>query len=244
MLLHGGHGSWLHWVRNIEALAARHRVWVADMPGYGDSEDLAQPKHAPDRLRHLVTALAATVDQLPGTAAGYGLVGFSFGGLVAATLAAQHRSVDRLALLGPGGHDGPRPRDVVLNDWRVSDPAERRAALRQNLEVFMLHDPAALDEVALAVHTQACEATRFRSKALSRAGGLHAALDAAHRPTLLAWGEHDVTGVPTELGPTLAAGRPERFWSVLPGAGHWVQYESAAEVNRLLLDWFSGGGGR
>ncbi|MGT2492391.1 alpha/beta fold hydrolase [Cupriavidus basilensis] len=22
ILLHGGHGSWLHWVRNIEALAA------------------------------------------------------------------------------------------------------------------------------------------------------------------------------------------------------------------------------
>lgn len=39
VLLHGGHGNWLHWVRNIEALAAHHAVWVPDLPGYGDSDD-------------------------------------------------------------------------------------------------------------------------------------------------------------------------------------------------------------
>ena len=38
VLVHGGHGSWLHWVRNIEALAAHHTVWAVDLPGFGDSD--------------------------------------------------------------------------------------------------------------------------------------------------------------------------------------------------------------
>jgi len=40
VLVHGGHGSWLHWVRNIEALAKQYRVLVPDLPGFGDSGDL------------------------------------------------------------------------------------------------------------------------------------------------------------------------------------------------------------
>ena len=38
VLLHGGAGSWTHWVRNITPLvAAGRRVWVPDLPGFGDS---------------------------------------------------------------------------------------------------------------------------------------------------------------------------------------------------------------
>ena len=38
VLLHGGSGSWTHWVRNLEALLrSGHRVLAPDMPGFGDS---------------------------------------------------------------------------------------------------------------------------------------------------------------------------------------------------------------
>src|SRR5688500_7346054 len=38
VLLHGGSGSWTHWIRNVEALAAAgRRVLAADLPGCGDS---------------------------------------------------------------------------------------------------------------------------------------------------------------------------------------------------------------
>jgi pimeloyl-ACP methyl ester carboxylesterase len=38
VLLHGGSGSWTHWVRNLDALvAAGHQLWVPDLPGFGDS---------------------------------------------------------------------------------------------------------------------------------------------------------------------------------------------------------------
>ena len=38
VLLHGGHGSWTHWLANIPALAEGHTLLVPDMPGYGDSD--------------------------------------------------------------------------------------------------------------------------------------------------------------------------------------------------------------
>jgi hypothetical protein len=46
VLLHGGSGSWMHWLRNIPALAASGRwVLVPDLPGFGDSA--APPQAAP-----------------------------------------------------------------------------------------------------------------------------------------------------------------------------------------------------
>src|SRR3546814_2920540 len=38
VLLHGGHGSWTHWLRNIPVLAEHFTTIVPDLPGYGDSD--------------------------------------------------------------------------------------------------------------------------------------------------------------------------------------------------------------
>ena len=43
VLLHGGHGSWTHWLRSIEALSAEYKVFAADMPGYGESASPPDP---------------------------------------------------------------------------------------------------------------------------------------------------------------------------------------------------------
>ena len=58
VLLHGASGSWTHWIRNILPLAARFRVLVPDMPGFGDSEAPPEP-HTADGLADL---LAASLD--------------------------------------------------------------------------------------------------------------------------------------------------------------------------------------
>ena len=102
-LLHGGHGCWLHWVRNIEALARGGEVWVADLPGYGDSGAPAGPAMA-----DLVDMAAASLRAMLAPGQAIDLAGFSFGGLAAAHLAVEHLPVRRLALLGPAGHAGPR----------------------------------------------------------------------------------------------------------------------------------------
>ena len=242
-LVHGGHGCWLHWAKNIAALARHRTVWLVDMPGYGDSDALADPP----TLEHLASALADAVAQVLGAQTPLDIAGFSFGGLVAAHMAAlrlRHTagSVRRVALLGTSGHGSMRRERLRMLDWKsvADDPAERDLRLAHNLMALMLHDPAALDPLALALHRQACLQTRFVSKAYASRAVIGPALDAlaAHGvPVLLAWGLHDVTATPAETAPAVAAGRNACTWRLLPDAGHWMQYERPGVTDALLLEW-------
>ncbi len=243
VLLHGGHGSWMHWLRNIEAVSARHTLWVPDLPGYHESATPPAPGPGDDALAPLLAALQGTLDELVGRGSPIVLGGFSFGGLVAARLAVRRGHVDRLALVGSGGHATLRRLTVEMVNWRgAPDRAAERAALRHNLLALMLHDESALDALAFEIHDIACHGTRFRSKQSSLAGGLQAALDvldARGVPQWLAWGEFDVTGDPRPLLSALTGGHPLRHGELIDGAGHWAQYERAEHFNALLLRWIS-----
>ncbi|MCY1283485.1 4,5:9,10-diseco-3-hydroxy-5,9,17-trioxoandrosta-1(10),2-diene-4-oate hydrolase [compost metagenome] len=245
VLLHGGHGNWQHWVRNIGPLSRNRRLLVPDLPGFGDSA--AAPRaDLPGLVDVLARSLARlSVDQ---SLDRIDLVGFSFGALVTAHLATHAGlgdiEVGRLALLGPAGHGGPRRMTQALVDWRrCHDPHTLAAAMRDNLAAFMIADPAAIDSEAVAIHTRACRATRFHSKSISRAGGLQQALARFPGPVLMIWGEADVT-----MSPESIAGIARDWWdasadapavsvSVVPGVGHWVQYEAHQQVNGLLQAW-------
>ena len=79
LLLHGGSGSWTHWVRNIEALTRAGRmVLVPDMPGFGESAAPPDGHDADVLPGWLELGLQTLVGPAPVQA-----VGFSFGGLVA-----------------------------------------------------------------------------------------------------------------------------------------------------------------
>ena len=234
VLLHGGHGSWLHWARNIESLSERYSVCVPDLPGYGDSDLPAGVS-----LDALADATIESLDRLIGSSTPVRLAGFSFGGLVAARIAQRRGGVLQLALFGPAGHGGPRRPRGVLQAWRDLEPQSDawKAVMRHNLLMHMLHEPAAIDELALRIHADACVATRFHSKKISRSGGLAASLDRYGGPLLLASGEHDVTLVPQVAFKNLGEARRNCRTHVFAGAGHWVQYEAAPAVNELLASW-------
>jgi pimeloyl-ACP methyl ester carboxylesterase len=234
VLLHGGHGTWMHWIRNIDVLSVSHRVLVPDLPGYGDSDALP-----PDSgFAGLVDAVLGSLDKLPGTGAGFDLAGFSFGGVVAGCVALRHKGVRRLALLGAVGHGLRRRQAGTMLNWQDAlDEETMLAHLRHNLGVLMLH--GAIDPLALEVHRHSCVRTRFQSKKTSLSPVLTEALGALAIPTLMLWGEHDPTGDLAEVGPMWQGARAERAYDILHAAGHWVQYEAAGDVNRRLLDWFA-----
>lgn len=234
VLLHGGHGSWLHWARNIEALAASHRVLVPDLPGYGESADLP----AEGSFAGLVDILLNSIDRLLGPGATFDLAGFSFGGVVAGRVALQHTRVRKLALLGAVGHGLRRRPTAPLLGWRASDSAQvLLKTMRHNLRALMLHGP--VDPVALEIHRRSCLQTRYHSKRTSLSPLLSETLEQLRMPVLMLWGEHDPTGEPAEVGPAWCGAHAERGYRVVPAAGHWVQYEAADAVNRQLLDWFA-----
>lgn len=238
VLLHGGHGSWMHWARNIEALAQHFTVWVSDLPGYGDSGDVPPPGD----LATLVQATVLSLDALVGAATPIRLVGFSFGGLVATHVAAARPGVAQLALLGSAGHGTTRRPHGKLLGWKAAAASGDAAALadvmRHNLGVHMLHAQGAdIDALALELHTRSCLRTRFRSKEIAFRSLIGAMLEALPVSLLLAWGAHDVTADPSAVMRTLAPAHPSRSTRIIDGAGHWVQYEQADAVNALLLEW-------
>lgn len=238
VLLHGGHGNWLHWARNIDSLGRHRTLWVPDLPGYGDSSTPPQPT-----LEALLQALETSIDALLGPATPLELAGFSFGGLVAAHLAARSAKlpgrIQRLTLLGPGGHGGQRRPVGDLLPWRDAAAAGNTEALarvmRHNLAMHMLHGPAADDPLALEIHTRACLATRFRSKPISRGNSLADALAGFTGPTVMAWGEHDVTADPQTLALQWTQGHAHRRAQVVRGAGHWLAYQDPVATHRLIV---------
>lgn len=241
VLLHGGHGSWMHWLRNIEALSAGRSLWLPDMPGFNESDALPQPAAGRAALDPLLDALGGSLDQLIGAGREIDLGGFSFGGLVASRFAVRRSGVRRLALIGSGGHGSLRRMTVEMVNWRAAeDRDQERAALLHNLGALMLHDKAAIDALAFAIHDISCHGTRFRSKEVSLSGGLQEALGRLGGPQLLLWGEYDVTADPPSLLPQLLAGHPLRQGRLIEGAGHWAQFERADAVNSALLGFLGG----
>lgn len=238
VLLHGGHGNWAHWYRNIGELARHHALWLPDMPGFGDSGPIPGASHDPQHLNALVDILSASLDELLGPGAAIDLAGFSFGGLVAGSLAVRHPGVRRLALLGTAGHGGPRRTALQLVNWRLADRTARRQALRHNLAELMLHDPARIDALALEIHEQASQATRFRSKDFSQQMDLKDILAGFEPPVMLVWGEHDAIALPDLVAQRLIDGHAQRNFRVIPGAGHWVQFEAPEPTQQILLEWF------
>ena len=234
VLLHGGAGSWTHWVRNIAPLVqAGHRVLAADMPGFGDSAEPPDGHDADVLPGWLEQGLQALIGDAP-----VDLVGFSFGGLVGGLWAeAQPARVRRLVLVGaPALSEAPMA-PLPLRAWDTAPPGERRDALhRHNLGVLMLSRPEAIDALAVALHGANIERDRMRRRRLMRTDLLLRTLPRLRCPVHGLWGDDDVLyrGRLQVVRDALAqapAGGSLRF---IAGAGHWVPYEAAEEFNAAL----------
>lgn len=237
VLLHGGHGSWEHWTRNIDALAQRFQVFVPDMPGFGESSFFDHSFQL-----GMIDPMIATMNALLGEHQEINIAGFSFGGFVAAHLANQHKYISRLALLGSAGHGGPRrPRGELLA-WREvyasGDMSQLGQIMKENLFLQMISAYDRIDAQAIRIHQDACVATRYKSKPIARPGGLAEQLEQYAGPTLLIWGEHDLTCTPEFLIENLVSERGNRVKELVVDAGHWVQYEKADQINATLIQWF------
>ncbi|MDB5956039.1 alpha/beta hydrolase [Ramlibacter sp.] len=234
VLLHGGSGSWTHWIRNVEALAAAgRRVLVPDLPGFGDS---ARPPDGQD-ADAVAPAIADGLQALIGTAP-VDVIGFSFGGLCGGLLAAaQPERVKRLVLVGAPGL-GLRDKRLTLTPWRgVEDADKRTAAHRKNLATLMLHKPESIDDLAVALQAANVTRDRMHRRRLALTDILARTLPALACPFDAIYGECDALYVDTLLQLQAVFQTAPRFGELVlvPGAGHWVQYEAPDAFQREAL---------
>jgi pimeloyl-ACP methyl ester carboxylesterase len=237
VLLHGGSGSWNHWLRNIPALAQRYRLLVADLPGMGDSDEAAEPQSP----HTIADAVAAGLRQL---IAGFDkphLAGFSFGGHIAG-LTALRLGADALrdlTLIGVESLGFPgRNRRPFAKERPGMSAAQIDAVYHANLADLMFADPANID--ALAVHLQKVNIrrVRFKSPPWARTEHLRDALRELRLPVKSIWGGRDVVATPSVAAriERLREHHPELVARVIEGAGHWVMYEAAEEFDRALVE--------
>ena len=236
VLLHGGYGSWSHWVRNVIPLSRRFTVIACDMPGLGKSATPPEPWTA-DGLAEIVVAGLDIV--LPKGVAPH-LAGFSFGGVIGGVVATQLG--DRLKAFTVVGSNGmglersPTPLERVKPD---AGEDEEFATHRYNLNQLMIHDPAKIDELALYLQKTNHAHARMRSRRFSRSGALIEALPKIKGRLDGIWGERDATAYPhvEERRRLLQGVQPGARFTIVPGAGHWVQFEAADAFNRIITEY-------
>ncbi|MSQ70048.1 MAG: alpha/beta fold hydrolase [Betaproteobacteria bacterium] len=236
LLLHGGGGSWTHWIRNIGPLAACRTVWVPDLPGHGES---SLPP-GDDNIESSIAMLQLGIGQL--IAEPYDLVGFSFGALLAGFIAAaRSTAIERLILVGAPGF-GLYSLDIVpLVPWRkLSDSIQRDAAHRQNLQRLMFYDPASVDDISVALYAANAERDRLKNRSrmiYSDANALRKKLPQISCPLYGIWGKEDVLyrSCHDRLHHVLEEAPNFRELHFIAGAGHWVSYEGATPFNQTLL---------
>ena len=242
VLFHGGMGSWRHWTRNVEPLATRFTVHALDHPSYGDSAPVPRETTGPAYL-DLVHELLGRM--LPGDAP-LRLAGFSFGGAIAANLARRlGPRVTHLALVSPGGFPARRFGDRPIRSYKEAggDEGLFREICRHNLLVNMLSDAASVTDEAVDIQVDGVRRARFDSRKVSGGGTLLGDLAQMSARLRLLWGERDDSPFrPADLliGEIQAVARAPLDLHRIPRAGHWSAYENAPEINRLLLEFFTG----
>lgn len=254
LLLHGTGGHLENWARNIMPLAAHFRVVAMDFLWHG----LSQPDGF-DRevIPHLVDQVIDVMDSLGiGQAA---VEGQSLGGWVAMRLAlARPQRVRKLVLtttMGYAPDTGAIP-GYVEPDWAAnleSSLEVLRNPTYENVRARMariLANPARLTDEAIRIRQ-----ALYRNPAIGEvqqefiteylAGQTirrHLVTDALakriEQPTLVYWGDKNRT--PPALGRHIARTVGDGRFHCAADCGHWAQFESAAEHNRVVADFLLG----
>ena len=237
MLLHGGSGSWTHWIRNIESfVAAGYRVLAPDLPGSGDS---APPPDGED-ADVIPRWLAAGLECLGFAVGGVRVIGFSFGSLVAALLARDYPEwVARLILVGPPVLPNQSAAAIGLRSWRDQPRGPLRDAVhRHNLLAFMLAHPESVDALAVQLHGENVERDRLTKRRLSRTPLMHDTIKSLTQPIDVIVGELDLLyrGRLDLVDDLLKQVPMLRSFTRFDQAGHWVSYESPERFNRRTLE--------
>ena len=239
VLVHGGSGSWTHWIKTIPALKEKYEVWAVDLPGLGDSHFPPHP-HTPAGCG---VPLALGIKALTAKAARPQVVAFSFGAHVSSH-ALLHLgdhvadfTITGCAALGlPQGPGKEYPREM---EGMTED--ERLGVHRGLLEVLMFKEPSRIDALAVYLQSENIAKARFRSRPFARSAEIRQNLMDIEIPVKAVWGGNDQTAWPSIEArfDILREFHPELVTRTVPDAGHWVMYEQPVAYNAALAEVLS-----
>ncbi|MGO1070609.1 alpha/beta fold hydrolase [Lysobacter sp. CA199] len=248
VMIHGFTGSKENWYPLAQRLRGRYRLFIPDLPGWGESERHAGDDYGfiaqNDRIARFIEQVART----PGSEVV--LLGHSMGGGIVALTAARHpRAVDRLGLFDAAGvrfQDNAFGLAVLSgkNPFAVSDAA----SLQRYIDIVFYDDaakpviPWPADRIYIGRRKRDAD---FEQAVLDKIGrgdqrflpGIEAA--GIRQPALLLWCKQDAVIDASALD-LYAAQLPQAQRVLLDGCGHMSIVErpdqAAHAVNQLIAE--------
>jgi pimeloyl-ACP methyl ester carboxylesterase len=253
LYVHGLGGSATNWTDLAGLLAPRASGLAIDLPGFGFSRPLADPDYSP--MGHADALMCF----LAGRGEPVHLVGNSFGGVVALTVAARRPELARtLTLISPAVPDR-RPDLRRVWDPRIPLAMLPRLGDRARSELAAMSPRARAEQVIRLCFGDPSLATESRmaemAAEIERRSRLDWAAEAVNRtalamlgswfrrelwplaarvrcPTLVVWGDRDKLMAPRLAPRTAVALRAPLL--MLPGVGHVAQIEAPVAVARAV----------
>lgn len=221
LLLHGLSGSSRWWARNVPDLAARHRLIVPDLIGFGRSRHRWRVPPL-DEAAGVLDEWIATLGLEPLV-----LIGHSMGGQIAIHLAASRPPwLERLALVDAAGIP------------RLLSPGRMIRIAAEATPLWRWGDPRFLRVIARDAWT-AGPLVLARSVWNILRDDVRPLLPMIDVPTLIVWGERD-TLVPLKDAWTIRDAIPGARLAILRGAAHNPMVDRPADFNRILTRFIDG----
>ena len=232
VFLHSAGG--LQWDPFLQGLAERYTVYAPYFPGTfpGEPNDI-------EHIEDLWDAVLAYDDVLSGLGLEAArLIGHSFGGMLAAELAAlRPERIQKLALIAPIGlwH---QDWSYTVADWTAKDAAQLAAVLFHNTDSELvkaaLTPPEDEDEAAEGLvqflWTLGCTAKVIWPIPDK---GLNKRIHRISAPALVVWGENDAL-IPPAYAEIFASSIKQAEVCMIPGCGHVPPLEQLDALNTAL----------
>ena len=245
ILLHGFGGSSFSWRRVVPGLEAHHRVVTLDFHGFGWTE---RPSRLGAYTREGQTRLVERVMDRLGIESAH-LVGHSYGGAIALTLAAERpERIRSLVLVNAARPEISRLRMYTGADWPgvawiITRSLLNRRMMTDHLRESIVDDSLVTSELVTSYLERlrvqgAARAYRGLTEPVSRQPPALPDLGRIGASTLLLWGSEDQT-FDLEYGRSLADVLPDARFVVIPEAGHLIMEDRPEAVSRAIRDFLS-----
>lgn len=216
-----------------------YRNLLFDHPRFGKSD---RPSIAEPLIPHSGQRVLSALDEMGINE--FSLVGNSFGGGVAAWIAATvPERVKHLILMAPGGLT---PKDVGGHDdmpygIQLIGKAMTQGVDRELMEEFiraMVHDPALVTDALVEQRLSAALENNPEIDGIPQMGDLSPLLEAITAKTLVIWGRDDRFLLPQWALLWMEA-ISEAEVHIFANCGHWAQFEQQERFNQLVRQFLT-----
>lgn len=244
LLVHGFPFDRAMWRFQVAPLtAAGYRVVVAELPGFGRTEDVGSPVKPLESVDAMAAELLRLLDRL--RIGKVVPVGFSMGGYVALAVAAAAK--DRLAGLvlidtkaEADSAEGRAKRDATIADVAAKGtrPLAMAQIAGQLTEATRSSERLLVDEVRTMMLRQPKATVVAALKAMRDRPDRRDMLPTLDCPVLVLVGDQDKV-TPLDSAKTILGASRKGELKVIEGAAHLSPMERPDDVNEALLDWLS-----